>query len=460
MAHIDLAGKRALVMGLGVHGGGIGVARFLAKHGARVTVTDLKSADDLRESLDALADLPISFALGEHRASDFAQADMIVRNPAVPRDHELLQEAQARGVPVEMEISLFFQYCPAPITAVTGTKGKTTTALLTGAIYKAMDPRAVVAGNLRVSALELLDQIDATTPVVLELSSWQCEGLVTHKQSPHRACITNLHVDHMNRYKDMAEYAAAKALIFAHQQPGDVVVLNADQPQGRAWGTQAPARVIWFSRTQRLDGVYVVGDEIVRQDGARIDTIARRSDLPLPGDHNLENALAAAALGLDAGASAQQIQAALRGFRGIPHHMEIVRELNGVRWINDSAATAPAATIAALKAVGENIVWLGGGTDKKLDFEALGRSASVRARHILLLEGDAHYILDSMIRYAGGGRKIYGRYKTLESIVQAAFEVAQPGDTVLFSPACASFGMFKNEFERGDKFRALVEALA
>jgi UDP-N-acetylmuramoylalanine--D-glutamate ligase len=446
-------------MGLGVHGGGIGVARFLAKHGARVTVTDLKGADDLADSLAALADLPITYVLGEHRAADFAQADLIVRNPAVPREHELLQEAQARGVPVEMEIGLFFKYCPAPITGITGTKGKTTTALLTGAIYKAMDPRAVVAGNLRVSALELLDQIDASTPVVLELSSWQCEGLEAIRQSPQWACITNLHVDHMNRYKDMAEYAAAKALIFSYQQPGDVVVLNADQAQGRAWGAQAPGRVIWFSRAQRLDGVYAAGDEIVRQSGQQLDVIAQRGDLPLPGDHNLENALAAVALGLDAGASAEQIRTALRGFRGIPHHMEFVRELNGVRWINDSAATAPAATIAALKATGENIVWLGGGTDKKLDFEALGRSAAVRARRILLLEGDAHYMLDSMIRYAGGGAKIFGRYQSLDSIVQAAREVAQPGDTVLFSPACASFGMFKNEFERGDQFRALVEAL-
>ncbi|MBI5878958.1 MAG: UDP-N-acetylmuramoyl-L-alanine--D-glutamate ligase [Chloroflexi bacterium] len=456
---MDLAGKRALVMGLGMHGGGVGVARFLARYGARVTVTDLKSEADLRESLDALAGLPIDYVLGEHRASDFAQADLIVRNPGVPREHALLQEARARGVPIEMEIGLFLRACPAPITAVTGTKGKTTTALLVGEIFKAMDPRTVVAGNLRVSALDTLDQIDATTPVVLEMSSWQCEGLADLQTSPHRACITNLHPDHLNRYANMGEYADAKALIFKYQQPGDVVVLNADQKQGREWADQAPARVAWFSRTQPIDGVYLLGDDIVRQAGGQVEVIARRTDLQLPGDHNVENALAAVALALDAGASPAQIQPALRAFHGVPHRMELVRELNGVRWINDSTATAPAAAIAALKAVGENIIWIGGGSDKKLDFEALGRSLSVRAKLMLLLEGEAHYMLDSMIRFGGGGTRILGRYKALADAVQDAFAVAQPGDTVLFSPACASFGMFQNEFDRGDQFRALVMGL-
>lgn len=447
-------------MGLGVHGGGVGVARFLAGRGARVTVTDLKSADELGTSIAALAGLPIQYVLGQHRVADFAGADLIVRNPAVPVDHELLREARTRGIPVEMEITLFFRFCPAPIIGITGTKGKTTTTLMTGAMLKAKDPDTVVAGNLRVSALDWLDAIKPDTPVVLELSSWQCEGLGEIGVSPHLACITNLHGDHLNRYTDMRAYAAAKAHIFRYQKPGDALVLNADQAQAHAWALEAPGRVIWFGRARRAEGLWVNGEDIVCEDGGAPRVIAQRSDLQVPGAHNLENALAAMTLALEAGVSAEQIRGALRGFGGVPHRLELVRELHGVRWINDTTATSPAATIAALKAVGENIVWIGGGSDKNLDFEALGRSLAVRAKHILLLEGDAHYNLDSMIRYAGAGKLVVGRYGSLADAVQTAHDLAESGDTVLFSPACASFGMFRNEFERGEQFRALVEQLS
>ena len=447
-------------MGLGVHGGGVGVARFLARRGAQVTVTDLKNAEELQGSIKALENLPITYVLSEHRESDFLTSDMIIRNPAVPRDHELLQKARAQNIPIEMEISLFFRLCPAPIIGVTGTKGKTTTTLLTGAMLREQDPRTVVAGNLRVSALDLLDQVDTTTPVVLELSSWQCEGLAEPSVSPHLACITNLYPDHLNRYKDMADYASAKTLIFLNQKAGDAVVLNADQQFSRDFANQAPARVIWFSRKQRLTGVYLRGDEIVHRADEQETVVASCHDVQLPGEHNVENVLAATALALAAGVHPSQIQSALRQFRGVPHRLELVRELNGVRWINDTTATAPNAAIAALKAIGRDIVLIAGGADKHLDFEAFGRSASLRAKHILLLDGDAYYRLDAMIRFGGGGNKIVGRFYSMAEAVQKARELAQPGDTVLLSPGCASFGMFKNEFDRGDQFREIVQSLA
>ena len=460
---MDFRNKRVLVMGLGVHGGGIGVARYLAKHGAHVTVTDLKPAEQLRDSITQLEGLPIDYVLGEHREADVLQSDIVVRNPGVPREHPLLQLARAHDIPVEMEVSLFFLQCPAPIVGITGTKGKTTTTLLTGAMLKEKDPRSVVAGNLRVSALEMLPQIDATTPVVLELSSWQCEGLEPHRLSPHIAGITNLYPDHLNRYQDMADYAAAKALIFVNQKADDCVVLNADQNESRAFASQARSRVIWFSRTRRVDGVFLSGDEIVHTlDGsdAAPQRVAARSDIQLPGEHNLENVLAASALALAAGAKPEQVRSALRRFHGAPHRLELVRELDGVAYVNDTTATAPAAAMAALKAIGQNIVWIAGGADKSLDFEALGRSASLRAKAILLLDGTATDKLDAMIRYGGGGRKLVGRFNSLRAAVAEARRLAQPGDTVLLSPGCASFGMFDNEFERGDQFRAAVEQLA
>lgn len=456
---MEFEDKRILVMGLGVHGGGVGVAKFLAERGARVTVTDMKQADELQDSIRALAGLPIAYRLGEHSEADVLNSDMVVRNPAVPRAHPLLQLAAAQHIPVEMEISLFFLLCPAPIIGITGTKGKTTTALLTGAMLKEKDSRTVVAGNLRVSALDLLGQIDATTPVVLELSSWQCEGLEAHQTSAQLAAITNLYPDHLNRYADMTDYASAKALIFKYQRPADAVVLNADQKVSHDFAAVAPGEVLWFSRTQRIDGVCLGGDDIVQQKGEQVSLIAKRSDLHLMGEHNLENALAAAAIALRAGVTPAQIRSALQKFEGVPHRLELVRELNGVRYINDTTSTAPAAAIAALKAVGRNIILIAGGANKGLDFEAMGRSAALRSKWILLLDGDAYDQLDAMIRYGGGGAKIVGRFYSLADALHKAVELARSGDTVLLSPGCASFGMFKNEFERGDQFRELVLAL-
>jgi UDP-N-acetylmuramoylalanine--D-glutamate ligase len=446
-------------MGLGVHGGGVGVARYLATHGAHVTVTDTKSADELAASLKALEGLPIEYVLGEHREADILNNDIVVRNPAVPRAHPLLQLARAHNIPVEMEISLFCRLCPAPIIGITGTKGKTTTTLLTGAMLAEKDPRTVVAGNLRVSALDMLDRIDAGTPVVLELSSWQLEGLESQQFSPHIAAITNVYPDHLNRYADMAEYAAAKALIFANQKADDWLVLNADQKSARDFAAKAPGRVRWFSRTQRIEGLCLLDAEIVQRDGGQTTVIGSRKDIRLLGDHNVENVLAASALALLAGVTPAELRAALQAFAPVPHRLELVRELNGVRYVNDTTSTAPAAAIAALKAIGEHVILIAGGADKGLDFEAFGRSASVRAKWILLLDGEAYYRLDGMIRYGGGGRKIVGKFFSLVDAVYKAYELAEPGDTVLLSPACASFGMFNNEFERGDQFREIVNGL-
>src|SRR4029453_2652805 len=223
---MNLRGKRALVMGLGIHGGGLGVARFLVGQGAGATVPDMRGPHLLKPSLDALAGRPIRYVLGEQREEDFRNADLVVRNPGVPRESRYLQIARAGGAVIEMEMTLFFRLCPGPIIGITGTKGKTTTTLLTGAMLRAQYPDTVVAGNLRVSALEALPRITANTPVVLELSSWQLEGLGEAQLSPQYACITNISPDHLDRYGSMEAYAEAKKQILAHQQPGEGVGLN------------------------------------------------------------------------------------------------------------------------------------------------------------------------------------------------------------------------------------------
>lgn len=463
---MNLSGKRVLVFGLGVHGGGLGVAQWLVKQRARVTVTDLKRAEELQPSLDALRGLPIEYVLGEHREQDFANADLIVRNPGVPRENKWLQFAREHNIPVEMEMSLFVERLPrgaAQVIGITGTKGKTTTTLMVGEILKRANPRTVVAGNLRLSALELLDQIDADTPVVLELSSWQLEAFVPHQVSPHIAAITNISADHLNRYRDLDDYAEAKAAIFRYQQPGDFVVLNFDNKLLTRFAPRAFGKVVWTSAKRALnEGAYRDGNALVWRWGGTRQKIINVNDLLVLGEHNVENALIAIALAAIWGASLEQISSALTDFRGVEHRQELVREIDGVRYINDTTATAPAAAIAAIEAFApsaRDIVLIAGGADKALDFAEMARMIAVKVAHLILLDGAATDKLESAVQAAGAKQIIAGRFDNLPAAVENAKSVARSGDVVLLSPGCASFGMFANEFDRGEQFRQIVNQM-
>ncbi len=460
---IDLKNKRVLVFGLGVHGGGLGVATWLVKQGARVTVTDLKNVEQLQPSLDALRGLPIEYVLGEHREQDFLNADLIVRNPGVPRESKWLQLAREHKIPVEMEMSLFVERLPlgaAQVIGITGTKGKTTTTLMTGAILKRANPKTVVAGNLRVSALELLDQIDAETPVVLELSSWQLEAFLTHQVSPHIAAITNISPDHLNRYRDLDDYAEAKAVIFRHQQPGDFLVLNFDNKLLTRFSPRAFGKVVWTSATRTLkQGAFRDGDALVWEWGGARKKIMSVHDLRVLGAHNIANALTAIALASVWGATPDQVAEALVEFRGVEDRQEFVRVVDGVRYINDTTATAPAATIAAIETFApsaKSVVLIAGGADKSLDFEEVARVIAAKVAHLVLLEGTATDKFASAVEAAGAKGIIAGRFDNLPAAVERARGVARSGDIVLLSPGCASFGMFANEFERGVKFKEIV----
>ncbi len=462
---MDLHNKRVLVLGLGVHGGGLGVAQWLARQGARVTVTDLKSAEQLQSSLEALRGLPIEFVLGEHREQDFLNADLIVRNPAVPRESKWLDFARAHHIPVEMEMGLFVERLPRgcdQVIGITGTKGKTTTTLMTGAILQAANPKTVVAGNLRVSALELLDRIDANTPVVLELSSWQLEAFPPHETSPHLAAITNISPDHLNRYRDLDDYAQAKAIILRYQQPSDFIVLNYDSKLLTHFAPRAFGKVVWTSATRVLkEGAFRDHDQLVwRHDGAT-QKIIGVNDLRVTGNHNFANALTAIALAATWGATPEQIADALHEFRGAPHRQELVREIAGVRYINDTTATAPTAAMVAIEtfASAAGIVLIAGGADKQLDFAEMAQTIASKVRAVILLEGTATDKLVSALQAANAGERIVGRYDHFERAIMRAKEIAQSGEVVLLSPGCASFGMFANEFERGDQFRTIVNKL-
>lgn len=474
---LELKGKKVLVMGLGVHGGGLGVTRFLLGQGAHVTVTDLRRPEELATTLQALAGEPVTYVLGEHRVEDFRQADIVVRNPAVPRESPYLAEARLHGAAIEMEMTLFFALCPGPILGVTGTKGKSTTTALLGGILRRQWPDTVVAGNIRVSALESLPQIAPQTPVVLELSSWQLEGLGERRMSPHVAVVTNLSPDHLNRYASWESYVEAKKLIYRFQREDDLLILNANDTTVRDFALDAPSRVAWFGAGLRWDGgalrtadgralplragAAVVADTHVAwlDPAGQTVPLCAVEQVVLPGEHNLANVLAAAAAARLFGVAPQDISAGIATFRGLPDRLEAVRVLDGVTYVNDTTSTAPAATVAALQALEGPIVLIAGGADKGLAYEEMAQVAAARARAILLLEGSATEKLERALRDAGAGPHLRGRFRDLAAAVQQARAVARSGDVVLLSPGCASFGMFRHEFERGERFREAVCAL-
>jgi UDP-N-acetylmuramoylalanine--D-glutamate ligase len=486
---IDLRGKRALVMGLGVHGGGLGVARFLVGQGADVTITDLRGPEILKPSLDALEGLPIRYVLGAHRDDDFRVADLVIRNPGVPRESRYLQIARAHGAAIEMEMTLFFRLCPGPIVGITGTKGKTTTTLLTGAMLRQQYPDTVVAGNLRVSALEALPRITAGTPVVLELSSWQLEGLGEAQLSPQYACITNISADHLDRYGSIAEYAQAKAQIYVHQGSNGFAIRNIDDRIVAHLAEQALSQDVWFSTRdveqtdplaewyEQIFVAYWRENELIwKQPAAERELLCTRLDVDLAGEHNLSNIAAAAALAKSFGIEAEHIRKAIREFTGVEHRLEFVRELDGVRYINDTAATAPEAAIAALRSFEQPIVLIAGGADKNLPFDDLARAILQHAKAVVLLNGTATPKLEQALVQADERRTTndeqagasvssfvlrpssftHGPFDDFAAAIAAARRLAEPGDVVLLSPGCASFGMFRNEFHRGEEFRRIV----
>lgn len=473
---LDLRGKRVLVMGLGVHGGGLGVTRFLVDQGAEVTVTDLRTAEQLQASLAQLEGLPVRYVLGEHREDDFRNTDIVIRNPGVPQESPLLQAARTAGTQVEMEMTLFFRLCPAPIIGITGTKGKTTTTMLTGAMLREQFPDTVVAGNLRVSALEQLPHITPTTPVVLELSSWQLEGLGDARMSPPFAAFINISPDHLDRYPSMRAYIAAKANIFRYQRRDDTVVLPANDWRVASLAKGARSHVAWFADVygphvatlRERSGMTPMAAWIKRclfwQHGFRSDVVVARSEVQLPGRHNLGNIAAATALAISYGVGNEQIRRAIQNFRGVPDRLELVAEVDGVRYINDTTATTPTAATAAVHSFNAPTIVIAGGADKQLEFWNFAGALTKRAKAVVLLQGSATPQLQAAISHmlprSDHQPVVTEPLPSMQAALEQARDLATPGDVVVLAPGCASFGMFRNEFDRGEQFRQIVRGWA
>ena len=459
MVEINFKNLPVLLLGLGVHGGGVAVARWLLQQGAQLTISDLKSRAELVNSLRQLGAKKYRLVLGSHPLALLDGCQMIVQNPGVPANLSILQAARQKKINIENEASLFLKLCPSTkLIAITGSKGKSTTTSLLGAIIKLWQPNAVVAGNIRdVAMFSVLDKIKPTTPVVLELSSWQLELVGRHKLRIPLAVITNVLPDHLNRYRSFLNYTQAKAQIFRWQDPGDQLILNYDNLITRQMAMAARGLVHWFSVFNPVErGVYVDGPNILVKDAASPQVLFRLSDLKMLGQHNLANALAAALAAYVAGVPVSQIRQGVKNFTGLRDRLELVREWRGVKFYNDTTATAPAATQAALAALaGQNITLIAGGADKKLDYGKMAAAIKKYQVGLILLPGTATVKLQAALR----GYKSIFLARTMAAAVKFARLISPPGGTVLLSPGAASFGLFKHEFDRGEQFVKLIKAL-
>lgn len=427
-----MKGKRVTLLGLGLLGRGVGDAAFLAKCGARVLVTDRKSEHELAPSVEKLRSYPnVTFKLGAHDIEDFKHADMVLKAAGVRLDSKEIAAAREAGVPVLMSTALFAKYASdagARIVGVTGTRGKSTISHMIFHVLTAAGKRAHLGGNVRgISTLAMLPEVEAGDIAVLELDSWQLQGFGDFRISPHVAVFTNLMPDHQNYYRDMDEYFADKANIFRYQKPGDTLIAG----KGLTERFQTPQPPV----------------EALVPDGLAPDWTLR-----VPGEHNRENAALAAAALLSLGLNTEQIRAGLESFEGVEGRLQLVAKSNGVQIYNDNNATTPEATLAALRALDSgkrNVVLIAGGSDKGLDMSELVGEMQTKCKAVLLLKGTGTDRLKELL----ADTQVF---ESLETAFDSAKSIAGPGDIILFSPAFASFGMFKNEYERGDLFIKLA----
>ena len=444
-------------MGLGLHGGGLTTALYFARHGARVTVTDNRKNPEVFASiLPRLEQAGIRTVLGRHEQRDFIQTDLIIKNPAVPSSSPFLQVAAERGLPIETDLSVFLQLSSNPLIAITGSKGKSTTATAVHSCLLSEYPGARLGGNIAVSPLTFLDQIDPSSPVVLELSSWQLGDLGGKRLlAPKISLVTVLLPDHMNRYSGMEEYVEDKKVIFGDQAAGDIAIFNADDPLQRGFPDETEAKAYTFSSARLpagLEGAWLEsGGGRCRIHGG--ESVILRESLKLLGEHNRMNLLAAGLALALYGVPPEAAAEGLSGFGGVEHRLECFAETGGIRFYDDSTATIPHATALAVRSVPPPVNLIAGGTDKNIDFSPLREILPI-PESIALLAGSGTEkmlpLLEEMDVPYGGP------FDGLAAAVDFALGRAAPGSSVLFSPGCTSFGMFQNEFERGRRFKEAV----
>ncbi|MDC7126200.1 MAG: UDP-N-acetylmuramoyl-L-alanine--D-glutamate ligase [Spirochaetales bacterium] len=460
----NYAKKKITIMGLGLHGGGSASARFFAEEGAEVTVTDLRNKEILDKSIKDLSDLNIKFVLGHHDEQDFFNADIVIKNPAVKPDSPFLKAALKGGALIETDISTFLHLNSRPIIAVTGSKGKSTTVSAIYHVLKSIYPETNLGGNITVSPLTFYSEENnkSDAPVILELSSWQLADLANKNLlHPTVSAITNIMHDHQDRYHSMDNYAADKAIIFEAQKESAPLLLNADSEYTEYFAEKADCPIFFFSSkpiNKDVEGAFIDNNGCGWWQENNETTKILNSENTVTGSHNKINLLTAAAILFKFGISPEQIRIKLSEFPGIAHRLEFVREKNSIKWYNDSAATIPEAAAAAVESFSEPMHLITGGTDKELDFSPLIESIKKnRPASINLLEGTGTEKIITLLQEKN--LDFNGPYNSLDKAIEKIAIKAKSNQIVLLSPGCASFGMFKNEFDRGNKFKALVNNL-
>jgi UDP-N-acetylmuramoylalanine--D-glutamate ligase len=464
----QLKNKKITVMGLGLNRGGLGVTRFLAESGAEVLVTDLKTEKELQKTLDELKGYNnIKYILGKHRTEDFIDRDMIIQNPGVPQNSKYLQIARENGIPIETDLSLFLRICPSRnLIAVGGTKGKSTVTDLIYHIFCHAGKNIVHAGNIGISVFDVLPEIKPETLVLLEISSWQLEGIQQIQFKPHVAVLTNILPDHLDRYDSFDEYTRSEKLICKYLDKSDYLVTNLDNPITENIVHKIPVDILWFSTKKEVPrGSYLKNDSLFFKFTGNAVEFAQISDIPIPGNHNISNVLAAANVAYIMNLSLDKIKSGIKIFTGVHDRLEKIRILNHINFYNDTCATTPEATIAAIQSFpGKPIILILGGKDKKLKYSHLCKAIkeNTNISYIVILKHpryDASEMIVKELLELGLKNKIQ-TCNSLSDAVRIAYYKAVPGTNILLSPSATSFGMFQNEFDRGNSFRQAVEKLS
>ena len=454
-----LVGKRVAVIGLGIEG--VDVARYAAARGAAVTVIDSKPESALTARLRELEGLPITYHLGTNDPAAVRASDIVFVSQGVPLSSPPVAAARAHGIPVSSMTRWFFEHCPGPTIGITGSSGKTTTTSLVGAVLENAGLPRIIGGNIGAGLLEQLDGMDADTWAVVEVSHTQLQLLDT---SPHIAAVLNVTPNHLDRFR-WDDYLALKQRLVRFQTPDDYVVLNLDNDESAAMAELTPATVWHFTTAADLpgNGTFIRDEAIFLRRDAIEEMLLPVADIPLRGSHIVQNVLAAAAIACIAGANGEQIANAVRAFRPVPHRLEFVREVDGVRYVNDSIASTPERALAGMRSFVEPLVLLLGGKDKDLPKEELAQEALHRCSGIVFFGADGPLLEAAVEAQAATvtqeDRPQTVRVATLAEAVQAARTMADSGDVVLLSPACTSFDAYANFEERGEEFRRLVREM-
>ncbi|MFZ0522684.1 MAG: UDP-N-acetylmuramoyl-L-alanine--D-glutamate ligase [Candidatus Acidiferrales bacterium] len=443
----DLEGKRVLVVGLARTG--LVTALFSAGYGATVTATDERPETEIAETAEKLRAAGVKLELGGHVDASFLEQDLIVVSPGVPANLPALAAARKKNIPVWSEIELAWRFLRGKLVAITGSNGKTTTTALVAHILQTADIPTLVGGNIGTPLLALVERSTDPAVTVAEVSSFQLETIESFR--PEIGVLLNLTPDHLDRHGTFEEYARAKMRMFENQLERDIAVLNADDPEVTK---RMPAKphIFWFSRQKRVaNGAFLRENEIIFRNEGSETVLARRDQIPLRGEHNVENVLAACAAAYLAGATPAAIANGVKSFRGVEHRLEFVAEIAGVQFYNDSKATNVDAAVKAVQAFPGPLLVILGGKDKGSPYTPLRDLLQARARVALVIGEAAEKIAADL-----QGAVEIERAGTLERAVEMAMGRAQPGDTVLLAPACSSFDQFENYEQRGRVFKELV----